>query len=222
MSTARLVEVCVGGEVGPWRSLGLAFSNSSCDLSGVRLTVRSGAAGFAHWTIAVDADPAEEPSATGATHIEIDGIATDIVAPSPVERDGPSVIAGASMISGQRILGVDHVVVNTGDADRTCAAFVDSLGLDVRRTRDAGNGVEQRFFKMDNTIIEVVSGPHTRGSGASLWGLVVSVDDLFDLAETLGPDVLSPPKRAVQPGRFISTVRGSVGLGVPFALMTPH
>jgi hypothetical protein len=34
--------------------------------------------------------------------------------------------------------------------------------------------------------------------------------------------VMSPPKRATQPGRYISTVRGSVGLGVPFALMTPH
>ena len=219
---ARLVEVCVGGDVVPWESLGLGFSNSSCDLSGVRLTVRGGVSGFAHWTIAVDGPSTEGSSVAVPERIEINGMSTEIVRRSSEEHDGPSVIAGPSMMSGQRILGVDHVVVNTGDADRTCAAFVDSLGLDVRRTRDAGNGVEQRFFKMDNTIIEVVSGPHTRGSGASLWGLVVSVDDLFDLAETLGPDVLSPPKRAVQPGRFISTVRGSVGLGVPFALMTPH
>jgi hypothetical protein len=52
--------------------------------------------------------------------------------------------------------------------------------------------------------------------------MVVSVDDLFDLFEEVGEDITSPPKKATQPGRYISTVRGSVGLGIPFALMTPH
>ena len=68
----------------------------------------------------------------------------------------------------------------------------------------------------------MVSGPHVTEPGASLWGMVASVDDLFDLADDLGEDITSPPKKATQPGRYISTVRGSVGLGVPFALMTPH
>jgi hypothetical protein len=55
-----------------------------------------------------------------------------------------------------------------------------------------------------------------------LWGMVVSVDDLFEWAESVGADIVSPPKKATQPGRYIATVRSSVGLGVPFALMTPH
>ena len=67
-----------------------------------------------------------------------------------------------------------------------------------------------------------MSGPHITGDTASLWGMVASIDDLFDLADELGEDITSPPKKATQPGRYISTVRGSVGLGVPFALMTPH
>ena len=50
---------------------------------------------------------------------------------------------------------------------------------------------------------------------------MLNVDDLDGVAERLGPDVLSPPKQAVQKGRLISTFRTSAGLGLPTALMTP-
>lgn len=214
---AFLSAVSVGGTTVPWESVGLTFLDSRCELGGVALIVGGGDSGMKGWTISV-----EEGSSVAEGEIEIDGIPTVIVH-APVGNGS----RGPSPIGSERILGVDHVVVNTDDAERTCGAIGRALGLEVRRTRDAGHGVEQRFFKLDNSIIEVVSGPHTREAGtgehrASLWGLVVSVDDLFELAESLGPEVLSPPKRAVQPGRFIATVRGSVGLGVPLAMMTPH
>jgi hypothetical protein len=147
--------------------------------------------------------------------VEVDGIPTTLVTSAP---EHPA----HSDIGSQKIVGLDHVVINTDNLDRTCAAIDSVLGAEVRREREVGNGVFQRFHKLDNTIIEVVTGPHIHTPGASLWGMVVSVDDLFEHAESLGDSVMSPPKRATQPGRFISTVRGSVGLGVPFALMTPH
>jgi predicted enzyme related to lactoylglutathione lyase len=127
-----------------------------------------------------------------------------------------------SPLGSQRIVGLDHVVVNTDNIDRTSTAIAEVLGLEVRRERQLGNGAVQRFHKLDNTIIEVVSGPHVTSPGASLWGMVVSVDDLFDYCEEVGDAVTSPPKKATQPGRYISTVRSSVGLKIPFALMTPH
>jgi hypothetical protein len=43
---------------------------------------------------------------------------------------------------------------------------------------------------------------------------------VHEVAAYLGPDVLSPPKPAVQKNRLIATVRGAVGLGVPVALMS--
>jgi len=150
-----------------------------------------------------------------AADIEIDGISTTLVSSAPELSD-------RSSIGAQHIVGLDHVVINTDNLDRTCTAIESVLGLEVRREREVGNGVVQRFHKLDNTIIEVVTGPHITTPGASLWGMVASVDDLFDLAEELGEDITSVPKRATQPGRFISTARGSLGLGVPFALMTPH
>ena len=202
---SRLVALHAGGSREPWQKLGLSFVEDSCQLANVVLTVSAQPLGLHGWTICTETDAV----------VEIDGISTTLVssAPEPSEH---------SLIGRQRIVGLDHVVVNTDNLDRTCSAIESVLGLEVRREREVGNGVVQRFHKLDNTIIEVVTGPHISTPGASLWGMVASVDDLFDLAEELGEDITSVPKRATQPGRFISTARGSLGLGVPFALMTPH
>jgi hypothetical protein len=201
----RLVALHVGGALTPWQAIGLTFDASTCPLADVDLIVSGESLGLHSWTIDVGRDET----------IEIDGIRTNLIS-------GTSASRTSSVIGTQRVIGLDHVVVNTDDIDRTTSAITAALGLEVRRERQLGNGAVQRFHKLDNTIIEVVSGPHVKEAGASLWGMVASIDDLFDLADGLGEDITSPPKKATQPGRYISTVRGSVGLGVPFALMTPH
>ena len=201
----RLVALHVGGALTPWQAIGLMFDEHTCTLADVDIVVSGETPGLHGWTIDIGRDEI----------IEIDGIRTTLV--SGTESRPPS-----STIGRQKVIGLDHVVVNTDNIDRTTEAITAALGLEVRRERQLGNGAVQRFHKLDNTIIEVVSGPHITQPGASLWGMVASVDDLFDLAEELGENTTSPPKKATQPGRYISTVRGSVGLGVPFALMTPH
>lgn len=201
----RLVALHVGGALSPWQAIGLTFDALTCPLADVDLIVSGETLGLHSWTIDVGCDES----------IEIDGIRTHLVS-------GTSASRTTSPIASQRVIGLDHVVVNTDNIDRTTSAITAALGVEVRRERQLGNGVVQRFHKLDNTIIEVVSGPHVTEPGASLWGMVASVDDLFGLADGLGEDITSPPKKATQPGRYISTVRGSVGLGVPFALMTPH
>ena len=201
----RLVALHVGGALTPWQAIGLTFDEFTCPLADVDIVVSGETPGLHGWTIDIGRDEI----------IEIDGIRTTLVSGS---RPRPSL----STIGRQKVIGLDHVVVNTDNIDRTTQAITSALGLEVRRERQLGNGAVQRFHKLENTIIEVVTGPHITQPGASLWGMVASVDDLFELAEELGEDVTSPPKKATQPGRYISTVRGSVGLGVPFALMTPH
>lgn len=201
----RLVALHVGGALTPWQAIGLTFDASTCPLADVDIVVSGENPGLHSWTIDVGRDET----------IDIDGIRTHLIS-------GTSPSRTSSLIGTQRVVGLDHVVVNTDDINRTTEAITAALGLEVRRERQLGNGVVQRFHKLENTIIEVVSGPHVKEPGASLWGMVASVDDLFDLAESLGEGITSPPKKATQPGRYISTVRGSVGLGVPFALMTPH
>lgn len=201
----RLVALHVGGALTPWQAIGLMFDEHTCPLADVDIVVSGETPGLHGWTIDIGRDEI----------IEIDGIRTTLVS-------GTTPRSSISTIGRQKVIGLDHVVVNTDNMDRTTEAITAALGLEVRRERQLGNGAVQRFHKLDNTIIEVVTGPHITQPGASLWGMVASVDDLFDLAEELGENTTSPPKKATQPGRYISTVRGSVGLGVPFALMTPH
>ncbi len=203
---ARLVALHAGGPRIAWQTLFPSSDSSSYLLSNVRLTVdESLDPGLTGWTIEAGRD----------AQLSIDGIPTTVVSSAPT-------LPQTSLIGKQKAVGLDHVVVNTDDINRTSTAIEQELGLEVRRERQLGNGAVQRFHKMDNTIIEVVTGPHVTHEGSQLWGMVVSVDDLFELFDEVGENITSPPKKATQPGRFISTVRGSVGLGIPFALMTPH
>ena len=70
-------------------------------------------------------------------------------------------------------------------------------------------------------IVELVERPDIPAGPAVFWGIVLIVDDLDAAFERIGPDRISPPKDAVQPGRRIATVRADGGLGLPVALMTP-
>ncbi|MEK7292832.1 MAG: VOC family protein, partial [Actinomycetota bacterium] len=118
------------------------------------------------------------------------------------------------------ILSLDHVVVNTPDLQRTSDALADATGAPLKRVRDAGNGVQQGFHRLGGVIVEIVSSPDILAGPAIFWGLVFVVDDVDDVFNHVGPDVLSPPKSAVQPGRNIATFRSAAQLGVPCALMT--
>jgi hypothetical protein len=205
----RLTALVVGGDGHAWQSLGFPQVDEAFAVSDVQVHVRDGAPGLLGWAF--------EVGRTG--HVDIDGIPTELVEAMPGR-------ANESPIAVTSVVGLDHVVVNTDDAGRTCAAIERELGLAVRRVRELGNGVTQSFHKAANTVIEVVSGPHITEPGARLWGMVASVADIdalaADISSRLGDDVLSKPKPAVQPGRTIATVRASAGLGVPFAFMSPH
>ncbi len=110
---------------------------------------------------------------------------------------------------------LDHVVMTTPDLEATFGEL-EALGLPLRRVRDAGDGRRQGFFRMGETLLEVV-GP--AGEETAFWGLVVVVEDLDALAARLGDDV-GEPRDAVQPGRRIATARPSAGSGLPLAFMS--
>ena len=87
--------------------------------------------------------------------------------------------------------------------------------LDTSEFGGDGTPVRQAFFRMAEVILELVAvadGP-TR-----FWGLTFVASDLGRTLEWLG-DGISEPRAAVQPGRQIATVRASLGLGLPVAVM---
>ena len=204
-SAARVCELVIGGAPTGWEAIGIHFSKENrCLLADVSLRIDSTLAPGLHaWSI----------SEIDASTTQIDGITTSLATNAATTQATPN--------SGFRlhVVGVDHVVINTPNLQRTSDALAQLTGAPLKRTRDAGNGVTQGFHKLGSVVVELVTMPSMPEGPASLWGFVLNVQDLDGIAAHLGPDVLSPPKPAVQPGRRIATFRSAAALGVPVALM---
>ena len=82
--------------------------------------------------------------------------------------------------------------------------------------------MRQAFFRMGEVVLELVGSPEPDPAGgpAAFWGLAFTVASIEEAVDFLGPDLVSAPKPAVQPGRWIATVRHEAGLSVPLALMS--
>jgi hypothetical protein len=195
----------VAGDPETWRSLGLTVTAEGLiPLVGtsIRITPESGdrTAGITGWALSGIEDV-----------VEIDGLVTDVVAPSPpIYAEHPL-----------RASGLDHVVVSTADLERTSEAISAATGCELKRIRQVG-AMRQGFHRIGRggLIVELVERPDLPAGPASFWGLVLIVDDLDAACGLIGSDRVSSPKDAVQPGRRIATIRADVGLGLPVALMS--
>ena len=122
---------------------------------------------------------------------------------------------------------IDHVVVRSGDAERTVSAF-EAAGLEVRGGRSTtsyGSPMRQVFLWAGDVIVELVApdlGEPTTDEPTSVFGLALVADDLDATAAHLG-ELLSTPRDAVQQGRRIAGLRGrEIGISLPIAVMSPH
>lgn len=206
----RVEWLALAGDPALWQSLGFVVTaDGLLPLHGTSLRIDApiGSAleptsGVTSWALSgLDSE-------SGTT---IDGLATRVVpATAPVYADHP---IGA--------IGLDHVVVMTPDLERTSAAIDLATGCELKRIREIGT-MRQGFHRIGpaGLIVELVERPEVPEGPAAFWGLVVNVADLDAACALIGPDRVSPPKDAVQPGRRIATVRSEAGLGLPVALMS--
>ncbi len=198
--------LCVAGEVDTWRSLGLTVTDEGLiPLVGTSIRLVAGdateSAGIVGWAL----------SGVDGTTFDVDGLAAEVVeSATPIYVDHQL-----------RASGLDHVVVLTADLERTSAAIASATGCELKRIREVGT-MRQGFHRIGRggLIVELVERPDLPVGPASFWGLVLIVEDLDAACDLIGPDRISPPKDAVQPGRRIATIRSDVGLGLPVALMT--
>lgn len=211
----RLTELVVGGDADAWKVIGLGEGASNFFVSDVAIRVNGHDQGllscsFSHEQIAAGQSP---------IHV-IDGLPIQLHRPE--KSTLPPTSAEASTFEGVEFLGIDHIVITTDDLGRTSDAINDVLGVACARTRDAGHSVTQAFHKLNNTILELVTGPQVKHSGARWWGFVLTVNDIDSWWRQVGEAVATTPRDAVQQGRKISTIHSSVGLGVATAVMSPH
>ncbi len=120
---------------------------------------------------------------------------------------------------------IDHLVVTTSDCDRTTQAL-ETAGIEARRVRAFGkkeSKMRQTFFWLGDVILELV-GPDTKSGDepATIWGLALISDQIEKTVEFYG-EAATQLKPAVQPGRFITTVKTrNFGITDALAIMTPH
>lgn len=143
---------------------------------------------------------------------DLDGVPTDSVDAADTPAAPVTHPNGAELI--------DHVVLRSPDIDRTLATLADA-GLELRRLREVPDSpLHQAFYRIGETILEVVGEPGRHDDAPStLWGLVCTVAGEAAASEHLG-DALGTWRDAVQSGRRIATVRRSAGLTTAVALMT--
>lgn len=111
------------------------------------------------------------------------------------------------------VLGLDHIVVRTGEPERAAALLGARLGLDLRLDREIA-GRRLMFFRCGDTVIEIA---HERDAGAdALWGLAWRVADADAANARLGAAgfTVSPVRQGVKPGTRVFSVRDGA-CGVP-------
>ena len=207
-------ELLVGDDPEAWQLAGFHVDDDGACRVGtvrVRLTGSGGARHLHSWSL----------RAVAAGTADVDGVPTSASTADPADpADHPN-----------GVTKIDHVVMTTPDLDRTVAAL-EALGLDVRRVRDDAvrypQPMRQVFFRLGEVLLELI-GPQTPDPAnadrpARLWGIAVDSADLDATAGHLGPQRMTAPKDAVQPGRRIATLRTrdlDISTSIAFMSTTP-
>lgn len=212
-------EIVIADDPHSWETLGFTVIAGAVQLGEVRLALagRSAGRGILGWSL------------RDAAGREFDGLPTiQSHARRPVATpEHPNGVVAVEHPNG--VVAIDHLVAMSPQLDRSVGALR-SVGLDLRRIREEPTPVgapRQAFFRLGAVILEVVQEPkevlNERPGGsngpAHFWGLALLSSDLEDTIMRLGEHV-SEARPAVQPGRWIATLRRSAGLALPVALMS--
>jgi hypothetical protein len=205
-----LDELTVADAPDAWQACGFQVAGDTCVVGGVRIRLIGSDAreGLTSWSL------------RDIETTELDGLPT-----TSSDRPPPS----EQPVHSNGITMLDHVVAVTPALDRTVAAL-QGAGLELRRIRKEptpAGAPRQAFFRLGETILEVVQEPSEaieRAGGnrraAFFWGLAFVAPDLDATVASLGNRV-SEVRPAVQSGRRIATIRRLAGLALPVALITP-
>jgi hypothetical protein len=203
---ATIDRLFVGDEPAAWAAAGFTVDDDgTCRIGTVRIELagREAGKGMRRWSLR-DVDPLEE----------IDGIRT-------LAGDEPPADGAVHPNGVQRI---DHVVLASGDGERTAAAITKATGLEVLRLRESGTygaPMQQRFFRLGEVLLELISPAEAIEAPTRFYGLALDVDDIDALPGHYGEHV-GAIKDAVQPGRRIATLRHKdLDLSVAIAFMSP-
>ena len=109
---------------------------------------------------------------------------------------------------------LEHIVVMAPVLE-DAIAVQESIGVPCKRIREVGNGMRQAFFKLEQTVIEVVGPAHDR---PGCWGLAFMCSDIAKAVAHARENGLqaTEPKKAVQGGLIARIVEPLDGVAIAF------
>jgi hypothetical protein len=115
---------------------------------------------------------------------------------------------------------LEHIVVMTPVLDDAIAAN-EAVGVPCKRIREVGNGARQAFFKLEQTVLEIV-GPARARPGC--WGLALMCTDIARAVATARAGGLqaTEPKPAIQGGQIARIVEPLDGVAIAFMQSGPR
>src|SRR5271163_815311 len=151
------------------------------------------------------------------------GLPGVVTATAPVTLDIESRRLSLAQLCGSNPNSVEyleHIVVMTpalGDAIEAHEA----IGVPCKRIREVGNGARQAFFKLEQTVLEVV-GPARARPGC--WGLALICSDIARAVATARANDLqaTEPKLAIQGGQIARIVDPLDGVAIAFMQAGPR
>jgi hypothetical protein len=115
---------------------------------------------------------------------------------------------------------LEHIVVMTATLEDAIAAN-EAVGVQCKRIREVGNGARQAFFKLEQTVLEVV-GPARGKPGC--WGLALMCTNIASAvaAARAGGLQATEPKLAIQGGQIARIVEPLDGVAIAFMQPGPR
>ena len=151
------------------------------------------------------------------------GLPGVVTAAAPTILDLESRRESLSRLCGGNANSVDyleHIVVMTPALEDAIAAS-EAIGVPCKRIREVGNGARQAFFKLEQTVLEIV-GPARGRPGC--WGLALMCSDIVRAVATAraGGWNATEPKLAVQGGQIARIVEPLDGVAIAFMQSGPR
>ena len=183
------------------------------------------------------ADERESESARTRQSIQLPGLSEPVIKAAMLSSGLPGVATAAAPTSLDiesrrqwlsRLCGnnpncvdyLDHIVVRTPVLEDAIAAN-EAIGVPCKRIREVGNGARQAFFKLEQTVLEIV-GP--AGGRPGCWGLALMCSDIVRAVATAraGGWNATEPKPAIQGGQIARIVEPLDGVAIAFMQSGPR
>ena len=202
---------------------------------------RENGGGIIGWTwgikVAPHSDPRDSTPAESNQSIVLPSLAEQTTIAEPLASGLPGVVTAAVKtnldIESRRLMlrelcgananaveYLEHIVVMTPVLEDAIAAS-EAVGVPCKRIREVGNGARQAFFKLEQTVLEIV-GPARGKPGC--WGLALMCTDIASAVATARAGGLqaTEPKLAIQGGQIARIVEPLDGVAIAFMQPGPR